>query len=159
MKRSYVVISGCLILSISILLLLFNINSLNKRKDFKNDSQSLVELLNTLSVNRIDPKKKTILVYFNSDCSFCQWEIKEISKNIHLFEGFEILLLSFEQKESALSFLAKHSLSEYYIDVNPDKITSTIIGGVPQTFIYKNDILIKHFKGEVKIELILEFLE
>ena len=39
------------------------------------------------------------------------------------------------------------------------KITHTIMGGVPQIFIYKDGSLNKHFKGEVKIEAILEVLE
>jgi hypothetical protein len=70
-----------------------------------------------------------------------------------------LLLASFEPQNEAIQFLKEHNLAEHYVNVNPDLLTSTIMGGVPQTFIYKNGELQKHFKGEVKIEAILKVLE
>lgn len=102
---------------------------------------------------------ETIIVYFNSECHYCENEINEIRNNIKYFENFQLIFLSFEPKSNAIKFLSDYNLSNFYSEVNPELLTSTILGGVPQTFIYKNGLLQKHFEGEVKIEAILEVLE
>jgi hypothetical protein len=103
--------------------------------------------------------EKTIIVYFNSECHFCENEIIEIGNNIKYFENYQLILLSFEPKSTAIKFLSEYNLSNFYTKVNSDSLTNTITGGVPQTFIYKNGLLQKHFKGEVKFEAILEVLK
>lgn len=101
----------------------------------------------------------TIIIYFNSECHYCENEINEVRNNIKFFENYQLIFLSFEPKSNAIKFLNNYNLSQMYYEVNPEFLTSTIPGGVPQTFIYKDGELEKHFKGEAKIEAILEILK
>ncbi|HET8858611.1 hypothetical protein [Marivirga sp.] len=121
--------------------------------------QNLSSLTNNLGLEIANTDQPTIFMYFNSDCHFCQWEMEQIEKNKEKFQSYQLLLASFEPKSEALYFLQQYNLAHHYVEVNPDSLTSTISGGVPQTFIYENGSLKKHFKGEVKIEAILEVLE
>ncbi|RUA28259.1 MAG: hypothetical protein DSY77_16200 [Bacteroidetes bacterium] len=159
MKKKLLIIIGLLVIG---LLSWMGYSSVQKL-DQKNKSEAIVQNLNSLTNNLglkvLNHNQPTIFMYFNSDCHFCQWEMKEIGKNIDKFQTYQLLLASFEPKRDALDFLQQYNLSQYYVEVNPDLLTSTIIGGVPQTFIYKDGKLAKHFKGEVKIEAILEVLE
>ncbi|WKK73996.1 hypothetical protein QYS49_19445 [Marivirga salinae] len=121
--------------------------------------QNLNSLTNILGIKETNNEQSTIFMYFNSDCHFCQWEMKEISENIEKFQHYQLLLASFEPKKNALDFLQQYNLAQHYVEVDPYLLTNTITGGVPQTFIYENSLLKKHFIGEVKIEAILKVLE
>ncbi len=159
MKKKLLILFGLLVVG---LLSWMGYSSIRKL-DQQSKSEEIVESLNSLTSNlglkEINNYQPTIFMYFNSDCHFCQWEIKELQENITEFRDYQLLLASFEPEDEAIQFLKEHNLAEYYVNVNPDLLTSTIMGGVPQTFIYKNGELQKHFKGEVKIEAILKVLE
>ncbi|MGJ3236614.1 TlpA family protein disulfide reductase [Marivirga sp.] len=159
MKKRLLIIIGLVVIG---LLSWMGYSSVQKL-DQKNKSEAIVQNLNSLTNNLglkvLNNNQPTIFMYFNSDCHFCQWEMKEIGENIKKFQNYQLLLASFEPKNEALDFLLQYKLAQYYVEVDPDSLTNTISGGVPQTFIYENGLLQKHFKGEVKIEAILEVLE
>ncbi len=83
--------------------------------------------------------------------------MKEIGKHIDKFVNTELVLVTSEPQDQAITFLSKHGLADYYVFTKEGNIINTFIGGVPQIFIYENGILQKHFPGEVKAEEILEF--
>lgn len=157
-KKIVIIIIGA---AIFIFILWFGASTMKnliKKERIKGIQNSLSLTLNELGTSQLI-NKPTALFFFNSECEHCQWEVKEVSKNLDLFEGYHLLFVSFEPRIEAIDFLQKHQLSQYYLEAAPDKVMSTFNGGVPQTFIYKNDELVKHFKGEVKIEAILNTLE
>lgn len=134
-----------------------------KKLDMKNDIQSrqsdLTLMLSQLGQSNVDESTFTILMFFNSECEHCQWEMQEISKNIDQFSQHQLLFASFEPEKEAMAFLDQHGLSKYYVKSTPEKVMASFSGGVPQTLIYKDGKLVKHYKGEVKIEAILEALD
>ncbi|MEQ8240313.1 MAG: redoxin domain-containing protein [Cyclobacteriaceae bacterium] len=158
MNKKIVIIIGAVLF---IFMLWFGASSINKlieREMNEKVQGSLNVILNSLGVGQMEIKP-TVLFFFNSECEHCQWEVKQTQENIGLFKGYQLLFVSFEPRTEAIDFLRKHNLSQYYLEAAPDKVMSTFKGGVPQTFIYKNDNLVKHFKGEVKIEAILNALQ
>lgn len=159
MKKRLLLVLGILIAGLLSWMGYSSIKKLDKKAESDNIVQNLDSLTSKLKIHQIVADKETIFIYFNSDCHFCQWEMKELQKHIDEFEDFQLVLASFEHQEDALSFLAKHDLAQYYAHVNPDLLSSTIMRGVPQTFIYQNGQLKKHFTGQVKIEAILEVLK
>lgn len=105
-----------------------------------------------------------ILVYFNSECEHCQYELSEIRKNINLFEDNSIVLLSSENiasiKKTSFDFELANVPNVYFVKINPGDVYKTM-GTVsfPHIFIYgKDHKLIKEFKGKAKIEAILKYI-
>ncbi len=107
--------------------------------------------------------KACLIIYYNSECEHCQSEAEQISQHIDKFRDYQILMISYETKETILAFREKHKLispsitflqdSEYQFD--------DIFGNspIPTSFIYnKKRALAKQFKGEVKIETLIKYL-
>lgn len=159
MKKKLLIIIGLVVIGLLSWMGYSSVQKLDQKSKSEDIIQSLNSLINNLGMKEVNTDQSTIFMYFNSDCHFCQWEMEEIGKNKEKFQNHQLLLTSFEPKNEALDFLQQYNLAQHYVEVNPDSLTSTITGGVPQTFIYENGLLQKHFKGEVKIEAILEVLE
>ena len=106
----------------------------------------------------------TLLIYFNTECEHCQYEISEISESIEQFESVQIVMISIEEPEILLSYFANSKLlnrENVFILYDQDLRFERIFGNCPfpTIFIYdKNLELVKQFKGEVKIEAILKYL-
>jgi thiol-disulfide isomerase/thioredoxin len=132
---------------------------LDIKNDIQNKQSDLSIMLSHLGHTDVDVSTYTVLIFFNSECDRCQWEIEEISKNRDQFNKYQLLMASFEPEQEAITFLQQNGLSNYYVKSTPERVMSAFTGGVPQTLIYQNGKLAKHFKGEVKIEAILEALE
>lgn len=107
--------------------------------------------------------KATLIIFYNSECEYCQSEAEQVSKQIDNFRDYQILMISYETRETILAFREKYKLispvitflqdSEYQFD--------DIFGNspIPTSFIYnKNQALVKQFKGEVKTETLIKYL-
>ena len=136
-----------------------SLKNLDIRGATRNTQNDLSQMLNQLRQTDVDIASSTILIFFNSECEHCQWEMEEIGKNIDQFYQHRLMLTSFEPENEAISFLKNHGLSDYYVKSSPEKVMSSFSGGVPQTLIYRKGKLVRHFKGEVKIEAIIKVLE
>jgi len=136
-----------------------SMQKLAKVKEIENKQKSLSALLNFIDFDNYISDTTSIIIYFNSECEFCQSEMQLISSNISSLEYYQILLISHEPKESALSFLSEYNLSDYYLEIAPEKVMQMFNGGIPQTLIYQNDKLVKHFKGTLEIETLLAEIE
>ena len=159
MKKRVITIFGVLIILATTWIGYNGIKKLNKKVSIRNSQNDLTQILNGLSHAISDEAPFTILIFFISGCEHCQWEIQESSKKIDQFSNHQLLLASFEPELEAISFLNRYGLSDYYIKSTPEKVMPSFSGGVPQTLIYRDGKLVKHFKGEVKTEAILEVLE
>lgn len=131
------------------------VQKLNKKEAVEDAQSTLSEMLNRLGRSDVDIAQSSILVFFNSECEHCQWEIEQLDKNLEKCKKHQLLLTSFEPENEALAFLRQHNLSDFYLKSPPEKVMSAYTGGIPQTLLYQNGKLIKHFKGEVKIESVL----
>ncbi len=126
---------------------------------YEQKTKTLSTLYEHLGLKNMDRVKSTMVVYFNSECEHCHWQIEEISNNISMFKNIRMLFVSSEPESQAIDYLAKHKLESAYVNTDSENIFNTFTGGVPQIFIYENEQLRKHFVGETKVSLISEFVK
>jgi len=104
-----------------------------------------------------------LIIYYNSECEHCQREAEQISKRIHQFDTFHVLMISYESRETILAFRETYKLiSPTFIFLQDSEYQFDDIFGkspIPSSFIYnKKGELVKQFKGEVKAETLIKYL-
>lgn len=102
------------------------------------------------------------MVYFNTECDLCGYEIESLINTVHHIEGLQILLISSESIDTILMFaertiIPNSNLTTFLHDTDslfPEMFDAT---NVPYTLLYnKEHKLIKRYKGQVKGETILK---
>jgi len=159
MKKKLAVGFGVLVVALIAWMGFASISSIKSKKGSEEIRESLVKVYQQLGVDPRESEKKMLLIYFNSECEHCQWEVRKIGENLDLFENTNLAFVSHESEDQAIEFLKQHELAQFYLNASADKVMATFSGGVPQLFIYERRELKKHFRGEVKIEAILEVLK
>lgn len=101
--------------------------------------------------------------YFNADCEYCQYEAKEINKNINRFKNIPIVMVSFNTIKEIKQFQQEYNLNYPNITFlqDPKYEFKNWFGktSVPAVFIYNaKHKLVKEYHGETKIEAILNSL-
>lgn len=117
------------------------------------------ELLNGLGrdINKV-------IIYFNTHCDFCQFELKELEKKVPEFENTEIILVSAEPLDSLREFNQDLEFDLYPnagIYHCPYDTLQKYFGKLvaPTTFIYGADkILLKKFNGATRIDDMLDVI-
>ena len=105
-----------------------------------------------------------LLVYFHSDCSYCQYEAALIRDSLHLLAGVQILLISDEAPEQIRSFGEAHDLLDQpglllLHDPAGEQPSVFNTGVLPSVFVYdRRRRLVRYFKGETKLETLLACL-
>ncbi len=158
MKRKLVLIFSVINFCVLGLLAFRGMHKVLKNQEREKVLSSSDAIFKNLGISSSKDSRSTLLIYFNSKCEHCQWEVYEIANNRHLFENTQLAFVSHEPKEQAKAYLSQYGLTTNYLDVDVDKVMNTFSGSVPQLFIYEDGQLKKHFKGEVKIEAILKVL-
>ncbi len=116
-------------------------------------------------LNDMAAGQPTLVIYFNPDCEHCQYEARAIRDSLHRFEQTNVLLISDEPSARLQEFGAEYDLLGYpnvhiLHDANGDFRRLFGTSSVPSIFIYNREReLVKHFKGETKIEAILKYLQ
>lgn len=146
------------------------INKINAKEKLAEQLQTipdfkLVSMDSTsFTINSLDLNKSTVIIFFNSECSHCQYEANAINENISRFAETNLLIMSSEQLSQIMEFASKYHLDKhpliYLTKIEEENVFETFGSvSVPHTFIYNNQQkLVKEFKGEVKIEAILKYL-
>ena len=124
----------------------------------ENLSSSLSSMSSSLGIE-LEGDRKVIIVYFNSECDHCDWEIRQIGDHFQEFRNTKVVFVSLEPYRDAIEFLERYGLQEHFIPTNPEMVARTFIGGVPQIYIYEDGNLMKKFIGEVRISLLLELID
>ncbi|WP_310559151.1 redoxin domain-containing protein [Flavobacterium sp.] len=107
---------------------------------------------------------KTIFIYFNSECEFCNEEAKMIQENIDKFNNVQLFFVSFEKPNLLSAFATKYKLSSYdnvtfICDSKTTFSTTFDIHSMPCLVLYdKNQKLIEKLKGQTKVETLLKKL-
>ncbi len=158
-KRRIIIFIGVMIFGLLGWMGYSSIQSLKEKRGREVLTNSLSEMFESLKIDAEIPEGRTFLMYFNSECQHCQWEIEQLSKHIDQFTGTNIALVSLEPTDSAFQFLQEYALQSYFMETDPEYIMSTFNGGVPQIFIYEKNELKEKFRGEVKMEVLLEALK
>lgn len=114
--------------------------------------------------NNLRTDKATLIIYFNTDCNHCVYEAEQIGKNITKFKEFQIIMVSYENKEILKKFAYKYNLTGHnnlFVLQDKQMKFDDIFGisSIPTSFIYnKKGELIKQFIGEVKLQTLLKYL-
>lgn len=160
MKKKLIYIIGLLMISGMGWLIYSGVGKLEKKDQIISRYANLAELLKSLDHPDLADASiaTTVLVYFSSECDHCKWEIQKIAENIDDFSTHRLLLVSLDPEQQAIEFLEKHQLRQFYLNAPAVKVADAFVGGVPQIFTYRDNELIKHFHGEVKLEAIFNTL-
>lgn len=107
----------------------------------------------------------TILIYFNSECDFCQNEAQSISANIDKFKNVQFVFVSTEAIVAIQQFSEKYNLKSkqniIFLYDNISTFSSRFdTSSIPFLLIYdKNQKLIKKHKGQLNAKGILRALQ
>ncbi len=109
-------------------------------------------------------KGPVLVLYFHPECEHCQWEMSEIFKS-QIPESFQkVLLISSAQPDSIVKFLQQFHYTDYpsVLPLVDSSYNFELYFGsslVPSSYVYDSKLnLIKHIRGEVKTEAILNLI-
>jgi thioredoxin-related protein len=166
MVKKALITSG---ITIVFALALFMVYSIIEKQSDKKEIQTKIQtspvnvnLFKLDSARFIFPTAKpAILILFNSTCEHCQYELNQIKENITDFNEVELVFLSSEPiviiREVAAAFVSVGNVN--FIKINPEDVYENF-GTIrfPTILIYNAaGKLVKEFKGETKIEAILQY--
>lgn len=153
-------------------LLLFMGYSIVEKLATKKETVAKIKTLPTVRLFTMDSaifqfpaSSAIVLINFNTGCEHCQYELKEIKKNISSFSTGQVVLMSSENIQEIKKASGQYGLAGleniHFTKINRDNVFDTFGSlSVPHIFIYGTDRkLIKEFKGETKIEAILQHLQ
>lgn len=113
----------------------------------------------------LEARHPVLVIYFNTTCEHCQYEAEEIYKHRQTLEKISLLMISVEDKSVLTAFVQKYRLDEVTrlkILQDTNEHFRQIFGSssIPNIFIYDADHkLVKHYRGETKMEAILKYLK
>ncbi|MGB1232445.1 MAG: peroxiredoxin family protein [Winogradskyella sp.] len=113
----------------------------------------------------LKPEKKTIFIYFNSECDFCQHEAQSISDNLESFKEVQFIFVSTEPITTIRQFSEHYNLNNKqnitFLYDNLNTFSSRFdANSIPYLLIYDNEQkLIKKHKGQLNAKGILRALQ
>jgi thioredoxin-related protein len=124
-----------------------------------------VPFFKTDSTNyRVDSANPILLIHFNSECDHCRYELTDLKENLTALQQTNVLLMSSESisviRKVAADFGVEQFSNVDFIKINRDDVYDNFGAlSTPHIFIYGKDRkLIKEFKGETRMEAILQYL-
>lgn len=110
-------------------------------------------------------RRPLVLIYFNTDCHYCQGEVESITHHSKLMQLADIVLVSDQPLKKLVEFNQDYNLSSFsHMQIFCDRdhqfyhVFGTDIH--PNTYIYGEDgRLLKHFKGETSAEAMMRILK
>ncbi|MHB9141753.1 MAG: TlpA family protein disulfide reductase [Paludibacter sp.] len=116
----------------------------------------------TVYVDEFDPKKPTVIIYFNPECEHCQYEASEIGTHSDQFEKANMILITPDDSIKRVEDFAKQhhlwKVDNLTILIDRGQKFKSYFGtsSFPTVFIYGPDKkLRKIYKGETKTEAII----
>jgi hypothetical protein len=115
------------------------------------------------SLQSISGETSSLIVYFDSECEHCQYEINEIHKQDKAFAAVDILFISSQPLKAIREFSTRYRFTNaraaFFKITHEDLYRSFGSVAVPHIFIYsKEQQLLKEFKGETKVSSITRYL-
>ena len=120
---------------------------------------------NSIEVLKPDSTKKTMVIFFNSKCSHCKYELSELNNNIEKFENVRICFFTIEK-----DFFQKPIVERWKNLYTAPNVSFGIVNKssyenkfgsmvTPSIFLFSTSSkLIKKIDGEMKIERLVEDL-
>jgi thiol-disulfide isomerase/thioredoxin len=104
---------------------------------------------------------RILLVYFNSDCHYCQKEFTEMEETADRFSDIEVIFFSIEPIQQIRAFVEGYELAGHknfhFTKINPAH-QADVFGllTAPSFFFYKHNKLVNEFKGKKSVEELLK---
>jgi hypothetical protein len=105
-----------------------------------------------------------LITFFHPECDHCRYEISSFMGNHLPDSNIKILLVSYADRTSLVTFLEDIGISyasNLYVLIDPDFRMTNMFGAeiIPSTYIYNDSLqLVKIFKGATKPETLLKYL-
>ncbi len=171
MKKQIKIIFTIVLISIISYLGYSIVNKINKKKETAEHIQTIPKFSfrtingEVFTQKNISKSGAKLFIYFNSNCDFCKNEAKQIHKELDQLKDVQLLFVSFEKAENIKIFANKYSLldQQNVFFLEDEKLIFAEIfdvQSIPFMLLYsKDNQLIKKFKGAVKIENVIKYLE
>jgi len=166
-KKSLLILGITIVLVLALFMVYGIVEKVSAKKETQTKIQSIpihAPLIGLDSARfNIPTDKNLVLIYFNSECEHCQYELSQLNENIAEFEGIQFVLMSSENLSTIKSTSVKYELDRFdniqFVKINPENVFDNFGSlSVPNIFIYGADgKLIKEFRGETKMEAILKY--
>lgn len=133
------------------------------KKHILPDFQLYSQDLQRFSASQLKRETPICIFYYNAGCEHCQYEAKQLNKNINSFRDVQVVMVSVNNPEEVTAFAKTYKLDKYpYITWLYDKdyefykwFGHTV---TPSVFIYNAEhTLLKEYRGEVKVESVLKY--
>jgi hypothetical protein len=140
------------------------LRAVDRAKEKLASLKSLPIVIMDSSMYELPNSVPTVVMLFNTACEHCHYEVTEIKKSISSFQRTSILMISSEPIKTIKAFAKEYGLDSEatitFAKINRDDVFETFGSvSIPHILIYDKDRkLIKEFKGETKIEAILQYL-
>jgi hypothetical protein len=139
------------------IMLLKNITIMPQVELYKLDS-------NIFNYDILDKNFPTFIMYFNSYCNHCHYQLLDVFNHYSYLDYVNILMISSESLERLSSIKNQYSFKDFpkihLLHIDP--ILAINILGVkrsPSLYLYdKNKILIKKIEGEIKMDLAISII-
>lgn len=153
----------------SVIYLVYSINStIENKEELAMHLQTIpsfsLKSLSGNTVNESDLKgKKSIIIYYGIDCSFCESEALQLKENKDKIEDFNILMVAQNTLDEQTEFRDRFDLKDdnfhFVYDEDKSFYNSYGIVGTPTILLYnENGRLLKKLNGSASMDIILEHL-
>jgi len=68
---------------------------------------------NNFSNSDLDTNKYTLMIYFSTNCIYCEKQIENITEKYKLLKNTQVILITTEKKEDVIDFTKKFNLKNY----------------------------------------------
>ncbi|GAB1307770.1 hypothetical protein KH5_04530 [Urechidicola sp. KH5] len=111
---------------------------------------------------------KKLFFYFNSECNHCQkqakWLSRRMNSNPELYKNLQMIFVSFEEMNAIAAFKEKYNFNKNNcIFLQDSRVTfddKFEVNSAPSILIFsKDNKLIKKFEGEVKMNILLPYID
>lgn len=107
--------------------------------------------------------KKSIIIYYGIDCSFCESEAVQLQNNKEKIAEYNVLMVSQNTLEEQSEFRDRFDLKEenfhFAYDEDQSFLNSYGIAGTPTILLYdQNGMLLKKLTGSASMDIILKYL-
>lgn len=153
------------------LLLYLTLNKYNKKQEINENISvlpklTLIETADSVrfSYNKLKPDHPTLVLYFNSECAHCHYQIQDLLDHYDELAQINLLLISPEPFEQIANFKREYRLQDFHelnvVHINPQLAANTL-GAVatPTIFLYdRHKKLIEKIEGEIMMESVINLL-
>jgi len=133
-------------------------------KQIKNIPELKILRVNENDENWLGSEHQIIIIFYNSTCQNCHYEIESIRENLTSFNNANLLFISDESKEKIAAFSKMSKLNNrdniWWLKMQPEDVYKNFGNiSIPHILIYsKEGQLLKEYKGVTKVDVLLEYL-